>query len=116
MEFPSEIRNSMKDYIPLLITEYSPVKPDFFISSFLDQNATVKYLLTILGGLGEGTSEIMCHPGYPDSELEKISSYALQREGERMILQDGRIQAYIKDHEINLIRFGDLSVNRQNPL
>ncbi len=82
--------------------------PDAFIASFFGEGATRENLLTILVGLPEGVTELMCHPGYADDDLMALSSYNQQRERELALLCDPEISATITHLGINLISFRDL--------
>ncbi|HSS45754.1 MAG TPA: ChbG/HpnK family deacetylase, partial [Thermoanaerobaculia bacterium] len=62
--------------------------PDHFLESFYGEGATPKDLRALLGRLPDGTSELMCHPGYADQPLVAASSYAKEREREVEILCD----------------------------
>lgn len=62
----------------------------------------------IIKNLASGTSEIMCHPGYYDKEVEKFSYYAKQREDELSALTSPRIKELIKQYKIKLISFKDI--------
>jgi predicted glycoside hydrolase/deacetylase ChbG (UPF0249 family) len=108
MDLPSELGSQAVDFITALISRYSPRMPDSFCTSFFDQNATLEHLMEILGGVQEGTTELMCHPGFNDPELEKDSSYNKQRDREREILEDILLRTHLSDLEIELINFGDL--------
>ncbi len=59
-------------------------------------------LLDILSNLADGVNELMCHPGFADLELRKISTYSVEREEEIKTLIDRRIIEYIKNHKIKL--------------
>ena len=108
MDLPPELDKQAMDFIPALIAQNSPSMPDSFYTSFFDQGATLDQLLEIMGGLQEGSSEIMCHPGYNDPKLEKGSSYNKQRDKEREILEDILLRNHLSDLGIKLINFGDL--------
>ena len=58
--------------------------------------------------LKTGSAEIMCHPGYPDSDLLETSGYAQPRLHELAILTDAQVKYAIVEHGINLMRFADL--------
>lgn len=60
----------------------------------------VESLLRILGGLGEGTTELGCHPGYADG-LD--SSYTVEREHELRTLTDPRVRERVAELEIELV-------------
>ena len=81
--------------------------PEFFCgltqTGFLDANE----LETILWNLPEGTSELMCHPGYRDAGLA-ASSTRLQMHRERELegLKDVRLRKVIAAAGIELIHYG----------
>ena len=64
--------------------------PDWFVDCFYE-NSTKDTFLSIIDQLPDGTSEIMCHPGASDSEIE--------------ILVNPDVKAYIQSKNIQLINF-----------
>lgn len=60
-------------------------------------------LIKILGNLPDGTSELMCHPGFVSSGL--MSSYSKQREIELESLTSSRIIEEVKKLRIKLINW-----------
>jgi predicted glycoside hydrolase/deacetylase ChbG (UPF0249 family) len=56
--------------------------------------------------VGEGVTELICHPGYADAEL--TSSYALEREAELRTLCDPLVRTALAAQSIQLISFADL--------
>jgi chitin disaccharide deacetylase len=95
-------------HAPNLIQEFKPPRPDVFFVDFYDQTATKEDLLNIINRVGEGTHEIMCHPGYVDDAFAKESVYNFQRERELEILTDPTIKEAIEAQGIQLITFADL--------
>ncbi len=93
---------------PAIMQEFNPRRPDVFFVNFYDETATKEDLLNIINNVGEGTSEIMCHPGYVDASFAKESVYNLQREKELKILTDPAIKDAIESNNIKLITFADL--------
>jgi len=93
---------------PNLMKDFDLRRPDVFISSFYDDGATQDDVLNILNNLGDGTSELMCHPGHVDEAFAKESIYNFQRERELKILTDSAIKDTITTNNINLISFADL--------
>ena len=92
-----------------LFEEFKPRRPENFIATFYDEGSTLEHLLEILNNLPEGTSELMCHPGYVDQEFaEKESIYNFKRNEERDILTDPAVKQAIKANGIQLISFADL--------
>src|SRR5688572_18674782 len=105
---PSELIGPIKKYAPGLLNEFNPRRPTAFFASFYDELATREELTRILDEIGEGTFEIMCHPGYIDEPLLAASSYARQRETELEVLTDPAIKAGIKSRGIELITFAEV--------
>lgn len=64
----------------------------------------------LLAILPEGTTELMCHPGYVDAELEN-SSTRLQRsrQAELTILTDQAVRKIVADLGIRLINYKEIS-------
>lgn len=91
-----------------LIAKFNPRRPDTFVVDFYDEGATHKVLLDIINDLSEGTSEIMCHPGYVDDAFANESIYNYQRERELKILTDPTIKEAIQANGIELITFASL--------
>ena len=65
-------------------------------------------LLNIINQVSDGTSEIMCHPGYVDDAFANESMYNRQRERELKILTDPAIKDAIQANRIELITFAEL--------
>jgi len=103
----SELTETSK-HVPELLKEFSPRHPDRFIASFYDNGATQAELVRLINETGEGTTEIMCHPGYVDEAFAKESVYNFQRERELKILTDSSIKQAIEANNIQLITFADL--------
>lgn len=82
--------------------------PDRFLDGFYADGATPENLARLLRAAGEGTSELMCHPGRVDERLLAGSSYARERERELAILCDPELKRWIADRGIFLIGFREL--------
>jgi chitin disaccharide deacetylase len=106
-EVSGEIEETAK-HVPDLLQAFNPRKPDMFFVNFYDEGATREELINITNSLTDGTSEIMCHPGFVDEAFAKESTYNFQRERELKILTDSSIKEAIEAQNINLITFGDL--------
>jgi len=105
---PDKILAPIKVYAPRLLDEFKPRTPHVFYASFYDKMATKDELLRLIAGLGPGTSELMCHPGYADPILLAGSTYAHQRESELATLTDPEVRQAIKSRGIELISFAQL--------
>lgn len=106
-EISSELEETAK-HVPTLIQEFNPRHPDVFFVNFYDEKATKEELLNIIARVEEGTSEIMCHPGYVDEAFAKESVYNFQRERELQILTDSSVKEAIEGQNIDLITFANL--------
>jgi predicted glycoside hydrolase/deacetylase ChbG (UPF0249 family) len=72
------------------------------------EQVSVTGLIRILEAeVGDGVTELACHPGYPDPAL--ASSYADERELELRTLCDGRVRRFLDSCGIALVGFGELS-------
>ena len=95
-------------HAPELLKEFNPRRPDVFFVNFYDETATKEELLMIIKDVPDGTSEIMCHPGYVDDAFAKESTYNFQRERELNLLTDPAIKEAIQSNGIELITFAQL--------
>ncbi len=82
--------------------------PDAFVDRFYAENVSVATLEDILDRLADGTSELMCHPGFADPELKASSTYADERERELDALCDPGLRGRLREREIALVDFGAL--------
>ena len=105
---PAEMLQPVAEHAPRLLQQFHPRHPDAFFASFYDDFATKEELFRIIHSLGDGTFEVMTHPGYSDPDLILSTSYAVQRDRELEILTDAETLAEVKKHNIELIHFGQL--------
>jgi predicted glycoside hydrolase/deacetylase ChbG (UPF0249 family) len=106
-DISSELEETYK-HVPNLIEEFNPRRPDTFLLDFYDEGATVEELLRLINNIDDGTTEIMCHPGYVDDAFAQESVYNFQRERELKILTDPSIKEAIQANGIQLITFATL--------
>ena len=65
----------------------------------------------IIGSIPEGTWEFVCHPGYNDTELDRIRTrLRSSREKELAVLTSDRARDVLKKHGIDLISYHQLTV------
>jgi predicted glycoside hydrolase/deacetylase ChbG (UPF0249 family) len=85
---------------------------DYFCGIAQTGVLTKKGIQQMLASLPEGTTELMCHPGYADAELEK-SATRLQksRQTELEILTDKEIRKSIAALGIRLINYAEISTS-----
>jgi chitin disaccharide deacetylase len=106
-QISSELEEAYEQ-VPNLIGEFSPRRPDTFLVDFYDEGATREELLRLINNLREGTTEIMCHPGYVDEAFAIESVYNFQRERELKILTDPTVKEAIEANGIKLITFAEV--------
>jgi predicted glycoside hydrolase/deacetylase ChbG (UPF0249 family) len=71
------------------------------------EQVSVAGLLRLLDiEIGDGVTELACHPGYLDPAL--TSSYAIERELELRALCDGRVRDFLEQRGIALVAFREL--------
>jgi predicted glycoside hydrolase/deacetylase ChbG (UPF0249 family) len=109
-DFPVEYAQDCLETNLELLKQFKIPHPHYFIKSFYGEKATIANLRLVLANLSEGTTEMMCHPGYVDHELMTGSVYHLQREKELAILTDQSLLAFIKERRIELINARGLGV------
>jgi len=102
------VASPMEQHAPRLMKEFNARSTDTIFVNFYDHGATQEELLDIFSKVGEGTYEVMCHPGYVDDAFAKESVYNFQRERELKILTDPAIKQAIQANGIELITFADL--------
>jgi predicted glycoside hydrolase/deacetylase ChbG (UPF0249 family) len=79
---------------------------DHFVERFFDHGATLANLEAIVAALGEGTTELMCHPAVVDDELRGSSGYAAPRERELAVLTDPAARQAVERAGVTLVHFG----------
>ena len=65
----------------------------------------VRTLEAILASIPDGVTELGCHPGEPDPELERTSAYAALRVVELATLTDPRVRGALDRHGVELATY-----------
>jgi len=91
-----------------ILNRFHPRWPDSIITTFYDESALLDQLLLIIHNLQKGIHELMCHPGYADEALIKMSIYHQERERELAIITDNKIQQATQSLKIILTNFSCL--------
>ncbi|SDJ97917.1 chitin disaccharide deacetylase [Sediminibacillus albus] len=81
---------------------------NFHYDFYGEEHVTSDYLLQLCAALQPGVTEIMCHPAFMDTWLEKKSSYQFTRTKELEILTSSRLKEWLKQHKVGLIHYGGL--------
>jgi predicted glycoside hydrolase/deacetylase ChbG (UPF0249 family) len=79
--------------------------PEGFLASFFAEKATLEHLRNLLQKLKPGVYELMCHPGFFDTDLAESSSYAQLREQELDTLTHQDAIDLIQENNIQLNSF-----------
>lgn len=96
-------------FLPAMVAAESSVpRPDYFEPRFFGAQATPATLHTLLAGLAEGTTELMCHPGLADPTLAERSAYSHFRPLELQALTDPAVLAEADRLGIERVHFGAL--------
>lgn len=99
--FAAEFRRLMK--------EEGMVSTDGTVGIAVTGLLNPKKLLQILEALPDGTWELVCHPGYSDSDLQAAGTRLTQsREIELSALTSADTRKALADHQIELISYADL--------
>ncbi len=76
-----------------------------FVSGFYGPTASPETIIRLLEENKDHDIEIMCHPGWCDLELYRMSSYALDRVKELAALCDPELRKYIEENGIELCHY-----------
>ncbi len=107
--FPPDLVRGMIVTNSNLVQARGLAHPDHFLCTFYGREAlTLDYLLNLLETLTDGTSELMCHPGYDDPMLAP-SIYREERELELALLTHPSVRERVQDLGIELATFGALA-------
>lgn len=82
---------------------------DYFCGIAQTGELTLEGVERLLKNLREGTTELMCHPGYSDDALQKTATrLQVSRQRELEILTDTRIRKLVASQGIRLIDYGSV--------
>jgi len=83
--------------------------PDFFIGVARTGFWTKSWMIDLIERLPAGASELMCHPGYNDAELDGVKTrLRASRANELRLLTDPDVVAKLKENDVKLINFSNL--------
>jgi hopanoid biosynthesis associated protein HpnK len=89
---------------------YDLRSPDYFLGLARTGRLGPEALRRMIGGVQEGSTEIMLHPGISDAELQTIETrLSWQRNSEMDALIDPAVKSAIEEHGIRLITYGELN-------
>ena len=105
-EFPLDLVRGMVATNSALLQARQLSHPDRFISTFFGaEMLTLDHLLHLIRTMPEGTTELMCHPGYNDKALAG-STYRSERERELDLLTHPAVRTCIVENGLDLVSFG----------
>ena len=81
---------------------------DNFYSNVYFEADGKSLLLNNLHSVPDGISELICHPGYVDEHLPKVSTWTEVREIERRVLADPEVLQTIRALKIRLINYNQV--------
>jgi len=82
---------------------------DFFIGLLDAGKLDIDKVKMIVGNLKEGVTELVTHPGFLSPEVLKYYKWHKGGETELFALTDNRIKKAIRDNDVKLITYGELS-------
>jgi chitin disaccharide deacetylase len=85
---------------------------DNFMGFFDSGNMREEILMRLLGRLKEGTTELVCHPGFLGPDILEKCVFQLNCEGEVFALVSRRVKSLIAKKGINLVGFSALLVRK----
>ncbi len=92
-----------------LAREHGLEAPDFFCGVRLTGLLDAEAMRRVIERLGDGTTELMCHPGLYDDELERAAT-RLRRERQRELeaLTDESVRHTVTDVGVRLINYQEM--------
>jgi len=92
-----------------LMKQHDLKMPDFFCGVALTGLLDSEALCDVIESLREGTTELMCHAGLYDDELEHSATRLKQeRQQEFEALIENRVKSSIDEHGVRLISYAEL--------
>jgi chitin disaccharide deacetylase len=83
--------------------------PDFFFGVARTGFWTKSWLIDLIERLPAGVSELMCHPGYEDAELDRVKTrLRVSRTNELRLLTDPDVVTKLTENGVELINFSSL--------
>ncbi|WP_248926166.1 carbohydrate deacetylase [Paenibacillus hamazuiensis] len=113
--YKAMIRLAEKENVPMRrlqtpheLTVTSPRTTDYVLLDSYHKQDGLQRLLHYLRHLPNGTTELMCHPGYIDDTVREISGLKNERESELAVFRHPLVSQIIRESNINLIHYGNL--------
>ena len=88
---------------------YNIMMPEHFFGMLAGGHMEERYFLNILRALPDGVSEIMVHPGCNAADLGSVYDWQYHWEDELASVTSLETMRYLKEHEIELVSFKELT-------
>lgn len=89
--------------------EFSVLTPDYFVGFSRTGAMDEPFLAAVMESLEEGITEIMCHPGWRDTALNRVvTRLHVERESELKALCGARLRSLVAEKKIELSGFKNL--------
>ena len=88
---------------------YNVMMPEHFFGMLAGGHMEERYFLNILRALPDGVSEIMVHPGCDAAALGSVYDWQYHWEDELASVTSLETMRYLKEHEIELVSFKELT-------
>lgn len=89
----------------LMLKTSGIVSPDHFLGFIDSGNITEDVLMKILDGLSEGTTELVCHPGFLSREVLEKYTFHRNSEAELFALTSRRVKKHADEKCIGLLPY-----------
>lgn len=99
--------------IERMVRESGIYAADNFLGHLDSGNLSEDLLIRLLDNLREGTTELVCHPGYLSSQVTDRYAFHLNCEGELSALTSRRVKRIIEDRGIKLVTYGEILSERK---
>lgn len=83
--------------------------PDHFSGIVAGESVNGRFLAKVIRNLGEGTTEVMLHPGTKNATLQKYCKWEHDFEAELKAVTSPRILKLLKENEVAVVNFSALS-------
>ncbi|WP_337033800.1 carbohydrate deacetylase [Paenibacillus illinoisensis] len=101
-----------KSQLSTVSSKPAPLTTDFILLDNYDKQDSLERLIQSIANLPEGSSEIMCHPGYVDDMTRELSIYTQERELELNVFRSPNIRQALETNRVHLIHFGQLAASK----
>ncbi len=91
------------------------ISPEHFRGFFDSGNITEAVLIDIIADIEEGTTELVCHPGFLGREVLERYKFHKNSEGELFALTSRRVKRAIDERKIELVSYAEFLQTIKHP-